>query len=140
MIKNIIFDLEGVVLDWEDTAKAIWRKDVLDLLSSLQAFNIYYLTNILVPSGSYFDTTICKELKDFGFLGGLASHHSKFEKPQLEFFLELMSKYNLEPSESIFIDDKESNVKAAIKLGMYGINNSENTKLAEELNTIIYGN
>jgi FMN phosphatase YigB (HAD superfamily) len=137
MIKNIIFDLEGVLLDWENSKMVLWRNDIVELLKTLEGFDLHCLTNILPRSGSYFDNSIYGELKLLGFCSELASLRSKFQKPHLEFYQELVSSFDLEPLQCIFIDDKDENVRAAIKLGMKGIRNNKNTDLEKELTLII---
>ncbi len=45
----------------------------------------------------------------------------KMKKPNKEFFLHMIKDAKLNPSECIFVDDKEQNVKAGIELGIKGI-------------------
>jgi HAD superfamily hydrolase (TIGR01509 family) len=138
MIKNIIFDLEGVLLEWEGNKNVIWYKEVLELLPTLSDFDLYYLTNILPRSGTHFDSSIKRELKNIGFVGGLASHKSKYKKPQKEFYYELIDNYNIISSESIFIDDKKLNIYAANKIGMKGIlNKPGKTNIQKEIQSVL---
>ena len=41
-------------------------------------------------------------------------------KPGSEIYQTLLDRYNLDPSESLFIDDRPENIEAARKLGMHG--------------------
>ena len=51
----------------------------------------------------------------------VVSSSVKLAKPEPEIFQLLLSKYNLNSCECIFIDDRKDNVDAAISLGMSGI-------------------
>jgi 2-haloacid dehalogenase len=42
-------------------------------------------------------------------------------KPEKELYARLLKRFNVDPAEAIFIDDKESNVNAAREIGMDGI-------------------
>ena len=57
-------------------------------------------------------------------------------KPEPEIYKLLLSKYNLTPSETVFIDDLDANIKAAKSEGMHGIvfKSPESTKI--ELNNL----
>lgn len=46
------------------------------------------------------------------------SHEIGFKKPDAEAYLYILDKHNLKASETVFIDDKEENTKAADKLGI----------------------
>ena len=62
--------------------------------------------------------------------GGIYSYQVKLCKPDKRIYTELLTKYNLKPEETIFIDDREDNIKAAKELGIHGIifQNVENTE------------
>lgn len=51
----------------------------------------------------------------------VVSSSVKLVKPDPAVYRLLLSKYNLKPEECLFIDDREDNVNAAIRLGMSGI-------------------
>ncbi|AAK81504.1 putative hydrolase of the HAD superfamily [Clostridium acetobutylicum] len=53
--------------------------------------------------------------------GGIISSKVKLLKPELEIYKALTNSCGIKPEESIFIDDREENVEAAIKLGFNGI-------------------
>jgi putative hydrolase of the HAD superfamily len=42
-------------------------------------------------------------------------------KPSKEIYLHLLEKYNLNPEETIFIDDLQENINGARKAGIHGI-------------------
>ena len=80
-------------------------------------YRLYYLSNWYRFSydkeKEYFDNLTAK------FDGGLFSWQSQYMKPQIEFYQELLHKYDLNPSECIFFDDREENLIPAQKLGMH---------------------
>lgn len=51
----------------------------------------------------------------------VVSSYVKLAKPEPEIFQLLISRFGLEPSECVFIDDRKDNVNAAIAQGMSGI-------------------
>ena len=53
--------------------------------------------------------------------GMVISAHHHLMKPEPEIYKLLLSKYNLTPSETVFIDDLDANIKAAKSEGMHGI-------------------
>lgn len=82
-----------------------------------QGFNIYILSNLSEDAHN--------AVKKYDFFdsidGGIYSYQVKLCKPDRIIYIELINKYNLEPNETIFIDDREENIKAAEELGIYGI-------------------
>ena len=53
--------------------------------------------------------------------GAVLSYQVHSVKPHLGIYKELLNKYNLNPSESIFIDDRKANIDTANKLGIIGV-------------------
>lgn len=53
--------------------------------------------------------------------GQVYSYQVKAIKPQPQIYQSLMSDYQLDPAQSLFIDDREENILAAQKLGIDGI-------------------
>ncbi len=83
-----------------------------------KGFRVYYLSN-------WFDrlSLDCSEAIAFIPLmdGGIFSWREKVIKPDHEIYCRLLSRYGLEPQESVFIDDVPENVQAARELGIHGI-------------------
>jgi len=83
-----------------------------------QGYRLYFLSNFPmdlfeeVKTGYYF-------FKYFD--GGVISAEAKTSKPDIRIYETLLKKYNLLPSQCLFIDDLEVNVKAAEAAGMYGL-------------------
>lgn len=118
IIKNIIFDLEGVLGYYENPESFVFYDDVLELISELiiNGYNLYYLTNVLNSSSKYFNQFVTKILETEGFSGGLGSNNYRYSKPDKKFYKQLASQYKINPKESLFIDDKKANTDSAKEL------------------------
>lgn len=85
-----------------------------------KGYKIYYLSNWGRAS-----FTLMKDhhIMDFInlFNGGIVSYEVGFTKPHKEIYQLLIKKYNLDPSECIFYDDKKENCEAARKEGMRSV-------------------
>ncbi|MDQ1296503.1 MAG: putative hydrolase of the superfamily [Bacteroidota bacterium] len=99
-----------------------------------RGFKLYYLSN--------FPSDIFDEIK-YGFPffryfdGGLISAEVKHSKPDRRFYQILFEKYGIVAEESLYIDDKESNVVAAESLGMEVIHLTKEELLKEQLSEAI---
>ena len=69
--------------------------------------------------------------------GGIFSCDVKLIKPQREIYECIAEKYNLNPSECVFIDDLERNIKAAKDFGFEGIQFVTLKQTQEDLNKIL---
>jgi len=95
-----------------------------------QGYKLYYLSN--------FPLDVFQEIKnDFYFFrhfdGGIISAEVRLSKPDIRFYEYLIGKYSLNPSESLFIDDVEENVRAAEKAGMKAMFTDGSLNIAEQL-------
>ncbi|NSA87372.1 HAD superfamily hydrolase (TIGR01509 family) [Clostridium beijerinckii] len=63
----------------------------------------------------------------------MVSYKEKLLKPEKEIYEKILYRYSLEPGETLFIDDMEQNIEAAIKFGLKGIVLKEPRKLEDEL-------
>ncbi len=81
---------------------------------------------------------IAEELFDFlsWFDGKIISGEVRIVKPDLEIYKLLINKYNLNPQHTIFIDDKQENIKAAELLGLHGIHFQNASKLRKDLQVL----
>ncbi len=92
----------------------------VNLLPDLKkrGYRLFYLSNFPidifheVKSGYYFFNY---------FDGGIISAEVRFSKPHKRIYEILLEKYSLLPEESLFIDDLEINVMAAMTVGMNGL-------------------
>lgn len=102
---------------WEEIL--ILKEESANLLKRLkkQGFNIYILSNLSEDAHN-----AVKKYDFFDYVdGGIYSYQVKLCKPDKRIYSELLNKYNLIPKETIFIDDREENIKAAEELGIIGI-------------------
>jgi putative hydrolase of the HAD superfamily len=67
------------------------------------------------------------------FDGGIFSGDVLMSKPQPDIYQLLQSRYQLEPAQTVFIDDLQGNVDAAKALGWKGIQFQSAAQLADEL-------
>lgn len=67
------------------------------------------------------------------FDGRVVSGEEKTRKPFHDFYQRLLSRYNVIPTQALFIDDNLRNVKAAEELGIHGIHFHTPGQLKEEL-------
>ena len=96
------------------------NEEVVKLIKELKnsGYKIYLLSNI---NDHTYDSIKEKEL--FNIIDGyIFSYIEHKVKPYKSIYLSLLDKYKLIPSECLFIDDKEENVKTANTLGILGRN------------------
>lgn len=91
-------------------------REVLMLLKS-EGYRLYGLTN--------WSETIYKVMEKYGIFrlldGWVISCEEHCIKPEKEIYLRLCERYSLNPSESIFTDDRVANVEGARAVGMKGV-------------------
>jgi 2-haloacid dehalogenase len=78
-------------------------------------YKIYALTNW---QAGLFDIALVRYNFLHWFDGRVVSGEEKTRKPFAEFYQRLFDRYNVNPAESLFIDDSLRNVKAAEELGL----------------------
>ena len=78
---------------------------------------------------------IAEERFDFlsWFDGKIISGEEGIVKPDLEIYKLLIKRYDLNPYQTVFIDDKEENIKSAELLGIHGIHFQNCSKLRKDL-------
>ncbi|MGF1794266.1 HAD family phosphatase, partial [Photobacterium profundum] len=79
-----------------------------------QGYSLYYLTNM---SNAFFDTLNERHPFIAFFKGGIVSGNELVIKPEAEIFELLQARFELDTSESLFIDDNEENINTARSLG-----------------------
>jgi len=82
------------------------------LLSNTNDIHLQHINNILLPQVNHHTS-----LDDF-FHRAYYSHRMKKRKPDAEIFEQVLSEGNFVPSETLFLDDNQSNVEGAAKLGI----------------------
>ncbi|WP_160677605.1 HAD family phosphatase [Clostridium sp. C8-1-8] len=103
--------------------------EVIKKLKELK-YNLYFLSNFHLLAFEHIT-----EKYDFFklFDGGIVSYKEKLIKPEEAIYTRIVEKYNLNPEESIFIDDVEENIQGAKKLNFNTILLKDPTKLVEGL-------
>ncbi len=195
MLKNIIFDLGGVLIDWNpeylyqkiihDSEKRAWFlanictsdwnecqdegrlledgtailvNQYPDYSDEIKAFYgrwqemlggpIEGTVKILNDLNNHFDyplyaltnwsaETFPVALERYGFLqlfkDIVVSGKEKMKKPAPEIYNLILAKHDLEPSQTLFIDDNERNIEAANELGILTIHFTSPDQLQKEL-------
>ena len=93
------------------------REEIIKLKQ--EGYKVYLLSNI--PHIRYDFIRNTSDLFDI-VDGMVLSCLVKKIKPHESIYKELLAKYNLDPSECVFIDDNKKNIKTAERLGIKGIN------------------
>ena len=103
------------------------------ILKSLKASNQYQL--IALTNWSHETFPIALNRFDFlsCFEGIVVSGEEKMIKPQPEIYDLTLARYQIKPNTAVFIDDRETNVNAAIQSGMNGIHFQSPQQLYAEL-------
>ena len=122
--------INKVFENWYDILTPI--ESSVDSLKKLKqkGYKIYYLSNFHLAAFEYINNKY--DLFKL-FEGGVVSYKEKLLKPEKEIYEKILYRYSLEPGETLFIDDMEQNIEAAIKLGLKGIVLKEPRKLEDEL-------
>ena len=118
---------------WEHVGEAIWTYPyAVDWINDFKknGYRVYILSNY--SSYTYEKTREalkCTELAD----GRIFSYEVKQVKPEPEIYQTLLTRYQLIPEESVFIDDKMNNVIGAIGQGIHGIQFQTLEQVKEQL-------
>ena len=108
--------------------------EVLKDLRSREELKLYALTNW---SAETFPVAL--ERYDFlhWFDGRLVSGEEKTRKPFMDIYEKLISRFNINPTEAVYIDDNMRNLHPARELGMHTIHFKSPEQLKEELDEIL---
>ncbi len=110
-IKLIYDNLSGISDPFEYSSK--WLQSVKD-----RGRNVYLLSNF----GMFPFETLSKKYDFLKIADGAVISYQVLEvKPERYIYEYLLEKYNLEPSECVFIDDRRENIETAVSLGINGI-------------------
>jgi 2-haloacid dehalogenase len=117
---------------WEEMLGEAFEGTV-EIFRELKASNKYKIYALTNWSAETFPVAV----KRFDFLnwfdGIVVSGTEKMRKPAPEFYQILLDRYNVNPQESLFIDDNYRNILAAEKLGISSIHFTSPEQLKEEL-------
>ena len=106
------------------------EKNVKILEKLKEKYKLYILSNFHKDSFE----TISSRYNFFNYFdGGIVSAYHNCIKPDEKIYKLLIDKYNINPTETLFIDDLEKNILKAQELGIKTIHLIDYTKLEEEL-------
>ncbi len=117
---------------WTDMLKAPIPEtvEIFHHLKQSGRYKLYALTNW---QSGLFDIALVRYNFLHWFDGRVVSGEEKTRKPFPEFYQRLLDRYDLKPSEAIFIDDNARNVKAAEDLGIRSIHFQSPHQLKDQL-------
>ncbi len=116
MIRNVVFDIFDVLINGLDGP----IHESVDLLMELKARGVpvYAVTNM--STEGFNDTK-----KQYPFLrifdGVVISGSIGLAKPDPRIFTHLLTQFNLDPRETVFIDDRQANVQGALQAGLFAV-------------------
>ena len=102
-----------------------------------KGFNVYILSDLSKECYDY-DITLSDIFKIAD--GAVYSYEVGSNKPNKNNFITILNKYNLNPEETIFIDDNPNNIKTANEFGIHGIVFKNLEQCKEEMEKIILEN
>lgn len=107
VLERVYRRIDGMIVPFDYATD--WIKSLKD-----RGFSIYYLSNY---SRKAYEE--CKESLEFMKYadGGVMSFQEHVLKPDPAIYQRLLDKYNLKAEESVFLDDTQKNVDAALQLG-----------------------
>jgi putative hydrolase of the HAD superfamily len=137
--QHIIEEILGIALN-EDDFHRIWC-DIFSLdqeMASLgESLSVRYRTWLASNTSKVHYEWIIERFPRVAFYrDALLSYEIGIMKPDAAYYRELIRRFGIEPPQSIFIDDLEENVEAAIKAGMRGIHYRDPISLRSELRAL----
>lgn len=133
MIKAVIFDCFGVVLD---VFRSTQRPQIMSLIAELKPnYKVAMLTN--VSGRKSLDQRFKPGELDELFDLVVASGDVGFEKPSRDIYRMTAEKLGVEPAECVFIDDIHEFVTAAEQFGMHGIHHVDDEATIAKLTTLL---
>ena len=107
--------------------------EIFHQLKECGKYKIYALTNW---EAGLFDIALVRYNFLHWFDGRVVSGEEKTRKPFPEFYQRLLNRYNVNPSEALFIDDSLRNVKAAEGVGIKSLHFQSSSQLKDELSKL----
>lgn len=122
---------------FESLSKGLFKFNYTDNLIDIfhsKGYKVYYLSNwekcLYDIERHVFDSLIEK------FDGGLFSYECHIEKPSLSIYTLFTDKFNLEPNNCLFFDDKQENIGAAKICGWHAVLFDKETTPSQILETL----
>lgn len=107
--------------------------DTVDLLRELRDHNSFRLLALTNWSGETFPVALAKYEFLHWFEGIVVSGDEKTRKPFADIYEILLTRYEVNPAQAIFIDDSSTNVEGAEAVGINGIHFQNTAQLKETL-------
>ncbi len=117
---EVFFEIPEMI----DLAKNIEDKYRIFIFSNTDEIHFPYIWETF-PSLHFFGNNL------------MLSYELKAVKPELDSYKNALNKFNLNPEECVFIDDKSANIDVAEKLGMTGIVHESYKATKEKLKNIL---
>lgn len=114
---------------WYDLLKPMTESIEIIKKLKIQGYKVYYLSNF--HHYAFNEVTNKNEFFNI-FDGGVVSFKEKLLKPEKEIYIKLLERYNLEPKETIFIDDTLENIRGSEVVDIKGILFENPEKLIKE--------
>ena len=114
-------------------------KNRLDFVKDLRStYNVYLLSNTNHTHLTYvrqhiFPTIGITQFEEDHFIKAYYSHEIKFRKPNHDIYEYVLRDSQLNPSESLFIDDNADNVRGAQEVGIIAIQHNPQEEIIEKL-------
>lgn len=129
--------------DWEQPIRDFYGRwtdmlrgnipETVELLHKLKQSGKYKLYALTNWQAELFQIALVRHAFLYWFDGRLVSGVEKTRKPFPEFYQLLLTRYNIDPSTAVFIDDNLRNVVAAEAMGIKSIHFQSPQQLAETL-------
>ena len=117
-----------------------WNADRFEFLLSLQeeGYRVFLLsnTNELHLEWVYRDLKNTHKINNFDtrfFDGTFYSHKMHLRKPEIGIYDRVIAEAELDPTESLFIDDNSDNISAAKLAGLHAVLHDPKTEIIEQL-------
>ena len=129
MIRELVFDFNGVILDKHTHQMDL---DMIALVKELYdlGVNLCLFSNTSKEAISFLDSKF-KFLKYFKDI--ILVEDTGFSKPSDRAFENLLNVLDVDPKDIVYIDDSRDNIRQANKFGMKGIFFTNETKLRAKL-------
>ncbi len=132
-MKIIFFDLVGVLFSYNKRGESFLLEENIKIIEKLKEnYSLVILSN---ASREQINFLKKREVYEF-FSEVIFSSDVGFKKPEKEFFEIALTKLNVRPEDTVFIDDSKENIEVASALGIKGIYYRNSTQLKESLRVV----
>lgn len=111
-------EIKVILKDWMKLMQPMQENQRMLLALKQLGYRVYLLSNISKDSADYLKQT--QPFFDWCD-GAVLSYEEKLLKPDIRVYECLLKRYDLDPTESVFLDDNKKNIESAKALGIKGI-------------------